>query len=107
VTMVALDAQSAQRLVDPLGNSLLPNFDAFTSGLFLQATSVPSPQPGTPSQFDNDLGPATSVGSLEYRLTHPATVVTSGAIGTGPLKYRIFTTNVMIRSAKWSSFETN
>jgi hypothetical protein len=103
--MVALDAQSAKRLVDPVGNSLLPTYDAFTTGLFLTATSVPSPQPGTPTQYDNDLGPATVKGTLEYRLTHPATI--SPALGIGPLKYRIFTTNVMIRSAKWSSYETN
>jgi len=84
VTMVALDDLAAQRFVDRFGKGALTEV---TEGLFTVAC-----QSGTKSnqqtQYEKDLA------TLEQRLVDKK------------LTYRVFSTNVTIRGAKWSSFQT-
>jgi len=105
VTMVALDGASAARLLDGAGKSLLAtyaSYDAFTAGLFTRPYAGPiATTPGQPSQYDLDMA------TLEQRLSEPASTLSCPQLGAGPLHYRIFTTNVIIRGAKWSSYTTN
>ena len=94
--MVAIDEASALRLeVQGTGAPAVP-FQNFTSGLFTQACDTKLSQP---TYYDTDLA------TLELRLQNPSLV--NASLGTSALRYRIFTTNVIIRGAKWSMAETH
>jgi len=84
VTLVAIDEQSAAR-IEAQGTS--GNFHQFTDGLF-QVACAPGTRSNQQTQYDSDLK------TMEQRLVN------------AKVTYRIFTTNVLIRGAKWSVAQT-
>jgi len=99
VTMVAIDEQSASRLgqMDPTSD------DPFRlKTAFQQASSYNAEMFTT----NGDVS-----ASLEARLinanTSQSTIKVNGNTARVPINYRIFTTDVSIRAAKWSESQTN
>ena len=87
VTMVAIDERSAQRLSDALNGVKDPTLGLKTNDLFIVGC-LPGTRSTLETQYEKDLA------TLEQRLVQKR------------LTYRIFSTNVSIRGAKWSRAQT-
>lgn len=87
ITMVAIDERSAQRLIDTQANKTDPTLGLNTNDLFLVGC-LPGTKTTIDTQYETDLA------TLERRLVQKK------------LTYRIFSTNVSIRGAKWSRAQT-
>ena len=91
VTMVAIDDPSAVKLQDYVVNKNGGTPPDWTSDLFKTVT--------TPEAFLNEIGdPANPApNSLIYKISNP-----DAAFPTPRLNYRVFTTDVVMRGAKWT-----
>lgn len=95
VTMVAIDEESAIRLEDYSIKA-----QDFSDGLF-QKLGV------TTETFEKDLGDIsnTTKESLLYRLSNPDHNLPSSDLPRPKLKYRVFTTDVVLRGSKWTKIQ--
>lgn len=95
VTMIAIDEESAVRL-----ESYSSDAQDFSSDLFTKLGVVSE-------TFEKDLGDIsnTSKNSLLYRLTNPDHDLPSSEHPRPKLKYRVFTTDVVLRGSKWTKIQ--
>jgi uncharacterized protein (TIGR02599 family) len=91
VTMIAIDEESAVKLQDWVVNSNGGNPPDWMKGLFTKVT--------TPEAFLKELGDPTNLDkeSLIYQISNP-----DRELPHPRLNYRVFTTDVVMRGAKWS-----